>query len=166
MHHLLELIELKEENDAILASIIRNTLAEFGANHPGTVYFDPETDHLSTVFTVPRCWYRLAKLDGEIVGGAGFYPSPGLPEDTCELVKMYLLPQARGKGIGQYLLTACIEEAKKKGYRKMYLETMPELKNAIQLYEKNGFRYLDQQSGQTGHFGCGIWMIRDLYQDS
>ena len=133
-------------DNAIIARIIRDTLTEFGAAHPGTVYYDEATDRLSEVFDVPRGTYFIAELEGQIVGGAGIYPTDGLDEKTCELVKMYLLPIARGKGVGRALMNKCIDFAKSEGYERIYLETMPELSNAIHLYEKMGFKNL---SGPT-----------------
>ena len=149
-------------DNAALASIIRRTLEEFKANHPGTVYYDDETDRLSDVFEQPGSWYFVAEQDGSIVGGAGVYPTPGLPDGTCELVKMYLLPQARGTGLGKFLLHRCFDKALQLGYTHMYLETMPELTRAIPMYEQEGFRYLDGPMGNSGHFGCAIQMIREL----
>ena len=145
-----------------LAIIVRNTLAEFGANRPGTVYFDSSTDTLFEVFQVPRSIYYVATDEGKLVGGAGIFPSEGLPEDVCELVKMYLLPQARGLGIGKLLIEKCLAFAKEAGYKKAYLETLPELKKAIHVYEKFNFTYLPGPMGNTGHFGCDVWMIREL----
>jgi len=83
---------------------VKGTLAEFGANHPNTVYYDPSTDTLYEVFQKERSSYYVAELKGEIVGGSGIYPTDGLPDDTCELVKMYLLPHARGVGLGRTLI--------------------------------------------------------------
>ena len=145
-----------------LASIIRNTLAEFGANRPGTVYFDSSTDTLFEVFSIPRSIYFVALKENEIIGGAGIYPSPGLPPDTCELVKMYLLPEARGKGVGKLLIEKCLEFAKAANYKRVYLETLPELKKAMHIYEKFNFTYLPGPMGNTGHFGCDVWMIKEL----
>ena len=87
---------IQKSDDPVLARIVRDTLAEFGANHPGTVYFDPSTDYLSVVFQNNRSKYNVVELDGVIAGGGGIFPTEGLPEDTCELVKMYLLPHAPG----------------------------------------------------------------------
>lgn len=145
-----------------IARIIRNTLAEFGANRPGTVYFDSSTDSLFDVFQTSRSVYYIAYLDNMLVGGAGIFPSHGLPEDTCELVKMYLLPEARGKGIGKALMEKCLRFAKENGYKKVYLETLPELKTAINVYEKFNFTYLPAPMGNTGHFGCDVWMVKEL----
>jgi len=146
-----------------VARIIRNTLAEFDANRPGTVYFDTSTDRLHEIFQQLRSIYYVALVQDTLVGGAGIFPSEGLPEDTCELVKMYLLPETRGKGIGKLLIEKCLQFAKETGYKKVYLETLPELNNAIQVYEKFNFRYLPGPLGNTGHFGCDVWMIKDLY---
>ena len=151
-----------ESDDALLGVIIRKALEEFKANKPGTVYFDKSTDHLSDVFTAKKSSYFVALIDNEIAGGAGFYPTEGLPEDTCELVKMYLSKKFRGRGIGQTLLQKSMEEARLSGYKKMYIETLPELTSAIPLYKKNGFQFLSAPMGNSGHTGCNVWMLRDL----
>ena len=75
------------------------------------------------------------------VGGGGIYPTDGLAADTCELVKMYLLPEARGMGLGRELIEKSLTFAKEYGYQKVYLESMPELKQALKVYEKFGFEY-------------------------
>jgi putative acetyltransferase len=154
---------IQPQDNSAIAYIIRCTLEEFGANHPGTVYFDPTTDTLYELFHgTPGSVYFIAESQGEIVGGGGIYPSPGLPSDTCELVKMYLLPQVRGIGLGKKIILRCIEYARAEGYRKIYIETMPELKQAMSTYEKFGFQYLDGPMGETGHFGCELWMLLNL----
>ena len=145
-----------------LAIIVRNTLAEFKAARPGTVYFDPTTDRLFELFQTPGSIYYVALQDDTILGGAGIFPSPGLPSDTCELVKMYLLPGSRGKGLGRVLIEKCLGFAREAGYKKVYLETLPELKKAMYVYEKFGFKYLDGPMGNTGHFGCDVWMLKEL----
>lgn len=145
-----------------LAVIIRMALEEFNANKPGTVYFDPTTDDLFTVFTAAGSIYFVAEQEGLLLGGAGIYPTQNLPAGTCELVKLYLHKNARGKGIGKLLMEKCFAAAKELGYTKMYLETMPELNIAVPLYEKMGFSYLQAALGNSGHDGCSIWMIKDL----
>jgi putative acetyltransferase len=145
-----------------LAVIVRNTLTEFGANKPGTVYFDPTTDALFEVFQAPKSAYFIAEKDGKILGGGGIYPTEDLPENTCELVKMYLLPEARGIGLGGTLIERCLEIAKEKGFQQVYLETLPELNLAVKVYEKFGFEYLSAPLGNSKHFGCGLWMLKRL----
>ena len=154
--------QIKPSDNAALAAIIKGTLAEFGANRPGTVYFDESTETLFEVFRMNRSIYYVAEVNGTIVGGGGIYPTDGLDPDTCELVKMYLLPQARGLGLGKTLIEKCLAFAKETGYKKVYLETMPELKQALSVYAKFGFAYLKAPMGNSGHTGCELWMLRQL----
>lgn len=153
---------IQPADNPVIATIIRNTLEEFGANHPGTVYYDKTTDALFELFQKEKSVYFIAEKDGKIVGGGGIYPTDGLPADTCELVKMYLLPEARGTGLGSQLITHCLEQAKDFGFSKVYLETMNELKAALKVYARMGFTYLDGPMGNSGHFGCPLWMIKEI----
>ena len=153
---------IQNSDNPKIASIIRTTLAEFGADKPGTVYFDPTTDDLFNLFSVPNSAYFIAEVEGIIVGGSGVFPTPGLPAGCCELVKLYLRPQMRGRGLGFMLMEKCFQKALELGFTDMYLETMPELRTAIGLYEKAGFSFLDGPMGQSGHFGCDLWMIKHL----
>jgi putative acetyltransferase len=145
-----------------LAKIVRATLTEFGANHPGTVFYDSSTDALYDLFNKELSVYFVAEIDGKIMGGGGIFPTEGLPEKTCELVKMYLLPEARGKGLGKQIIEKCLLTAKEYGFEQIYIESMPELRLALQIYEKFGFEYLSAPLGNSGHFGCELWMIRKL----
>lgn len=153
---------IQPSDNPFIAKVIRDTLAEFGANHPGTVYYDETTDHISDLFSVKGSTYFIAEEDGVILGGVGIYPTEGLPEDTCELVKMYLVPSARNKGLGGLLISKSLEYAKEAGYKQVYLESMPELQKALSVYEKFGFEYLTGPMGNSGHFGCSRWMLKKL----
>lgn len=155
---------IEPRDNSAIAVVIRAALAEFGANKPGTVYFDESTDHLFELFRQPGSAYFIAEWQGQVVGGAGIYPTEGLPAGCCELVKMYLTPAARGTGLGRTLISLCLETARDLGFRQVYLETMPELRKAVTVYEKFGFRYLDGPLGNSGHFGCDVWMLKDLDQ--
>ena len=153
-------IELRD-NEA-LAKVIRTALAEFGANKPGTVYFDPTTDHLFELFQVPGAVYFIAEQEGNLLGGGGIYPTNGLPDKTCELVKLYLDAAARGTGLGKQLLLKAMDWAKENGYNQVYLESMPELAKAVSIYENVGFTRINQPLGNSGHDGCDIWMTKKL----
>lgn len=153
---------IQPSDNPFIAKVIRDTLKEFGANHPGTVYYDETTDHLSDLFNVKGSTYFIAEENGVILGGVGIYPTEGLPEDTCELVKMYLVPSARNKGLGGLLINKLLEYAKEAGYKQVYLESMPELQKALSVYEKFGFEYLTGPMGNSGHFGCSRWMLKKL----
>ena len=64
--------------------------------------------------------------------------------------------------IGYQLIELSIKKAKEMGFKKMYIETLPELKEARRLYEKYGFVYINKPKGNTGHTGCDVWMIMDI----
>lgn len=162
MHDELTIRPIEKDDNILIAGIIRQSLLDFDAAIPGTVYFDPTTDHLYELFQTPRSRYFIAMANGKMVGGAGIYPTDQLPQGVCELVKLYLCADARGRGWGKVLMEKCLQTAKALGYEKVYLETMPELKIAIPLYEKYGFTYLNHPLGNSHHDGCGIWMIKEL----
>ena len=145
-----------------IADLIRSVFREFKIDRPGTVYTDPATDHLYELFRTPRSAYWIAEEEGIIKGGCGVFPTPGLPEGTAELVKLYLLPGSRGKGTGRQLIEKSIGSAKELGYRQLYLESFPELSKAIGLYEKQGFKFISGAMGNSGHYACNIWMLKDL----
>ncbi|WP_375419010.1 GNAT family N-acetyltransferase [uncultured Hymenobacter sp.] len=152
---------IRPADNAALAAIIRATLAEFGAAKPGTVYYDPTTDHLHELFQAPRSQYFVAEAaDGAVLGGVGIFPTPGLGPGVAELVKVYLRHAARGTGLGRRLIEQSLTWAREAGFQQIYLETLPELTQAVPLYERLGFAYLPGPLGQSGHFGCTIWMLR------
>jgi putative acetyltransferase len=153
---------IEEKDNKEIAELIRTVFREFNIHRPGTVYFDPTTDNLFELFRASGSEYLIAEEDGIIIGGCGVYPTPGLPEGCAELVKFYLSASQRGKGIGWKLLEKSFDYAKKSGYRQLYLESLPELSRAISLYEKAGFRFIEGSMGKSGHFGCNIWMLKDL----
>ncbi|MCC9065142.1 GNAT family N-acetyltransferase [Flavobacterium piscisymbiosum] len=152
-------------DNLVMAGILRKSLEEFGLNIPGTAYFDESTDRLFESFQLKNSAYFVAEENGEILGGAGIYPTEGLPEDTVELVKMYMSASSRGKGIGKMLMLKCIEFAKSSNFKNIYLETMPELYAAVSAYEKLGFKSMNKPLGNTGHFSCTIWMLNELKEE-
>lgn len=153
---------IEPKDNAQMAQIIRRSLEEFGAAKEGTVYFDATTDHLFELFQKEKSHYFVAEIQGVVAGGAGIFPTMGLHDDTCELVKMYVSSSNRKGGIGTRLLGRCSDAARTLGYRKMYIETMPELKFAIEMYRKSGFEYIPGPLGDSGHSGCSIFMLKDL----
>jgi putative acetyltransferase len=149
-------------DNPFIAQIIRDALTEFGAAKPGTVFFDPTTDDLYSLFQQPQACYLIAEIDGVVVGGCGIFPTSGLPCGFCELVKLYLKPEARKKGIGKDLILRCLDQARTLGFASVYLESMDELRPAVSLYEHLGFQHVCTPLGQSGHFGCTIWMVKSL----
>jgi GNAT superfamily N-acetyltransferase len=83
-------------------------------------------------------WFEIVtNAAGEIIGSVGLYR---IDDDTCELRKMYLRRDARGRGLGRQLLDHAMAAARTLGCRKVTLETASVLQEAIALYERAGFR--------------------------
>ncbi len=153
---------LREDDNAALASMIRQVFEEHETPQCGTVYSDPTTDNLFALFNAPGSVLWIAELDGKAMGCCGIYPTEGLDKHCAELVKYYLAKEARGRGVGRRLMEKCILSAREMGYRELYLESMPQFSRAVRIYEKLGFRELSKPLGNSGHTTCSIWMLLDL----
>ncbi|MNZ83866.1 Acetyltransferase (GNAT) family protein [compost metagenome] len=75
---------------------------------------------------------------------------------------MYFLPALRGLGLGRRLVLQALAEARVLGYRRCYLETTADLREATSLYESLGFEHLPGPLGCTGHDACEICMVLKL----
>jgi len=104
----------------------------------------------------------VALSGGEVVGGAGVAPLKGSDPLTCELQRMYLRRDARGRGIGEALLMRCLAAARQLLYVRCYLETVKQMQPALQFYGRHGFHDLKSPLGDTGHQHNDRWMMRPL----
>ncbi|WP_294298921.1 GNAT family N-acetyltransferase [uncultured Chryseobacterium sp.] len=154
--------KVEQSDNEALAELIRDTFIEFDAPKEGTVYSDPTTSDLYSLFTKENSVLWVGEIDGVISGCCGIYPTEGLPEKCAELVKFYLRPSARGVGLGKSLMNQSIASAKEMGYENIYLESLPEFSKAVKMYENSGFRLLERPLGNSGHGSCTVWMIRNL----
>lgn len=83
----------------------------------------------------------LAYEGNEVAGCIALYP---LAEaGVCEMKRLYVKPAFRKLGAGRALVECLLDEAKKKGYHKMVLDTLPKLQAAINLYKTYGFKERD-----------------------
>lgn len=162
---------IESGDNAALEALVIATLAEFGFVGPGFASSDPELKdlyanfHTSSDETPDKAyWVIFDQQTKRVLGGGGFSRLKGTtPEEgICELQKLYFSPELRGKGFGQKMLTLCIDEARRAGYRKMYLETTHQMTSAVRLYEKFGFQHRSTRMGNTGHHRCTVFMSRPL----
>lgn len=77
---------IEQKDNAEIAEVIRTVFREFKIDRPGTVYTDPTTDDLFSLFQKKGSAYWIAEDSGVIVGGCGVYPTQGLPDGCVELV--------------------------------------------------------------------------------
>jgi drug/metabolite transporter (DMT)-like permease/GNAT superfamily N-acetyltransferase len=82
-----------------------------------------------------------------------------LPDGSAELKRMYVVPEARGRGVGRRLLTRLEEEARRLGYRRLRLDTASQLKEAQALYRSSGYQEIDDYNGNSA---ASHWFEKDL----
>jgi putative acetyltransferase len=145
-----------------IAKVIRDVLIEFGVPKVGTAYADVSLDKMTETYSGEKSVYFVIDNNGKIIGGAGIAQLDNFQGHVCELQKMYFLAEARGLGLGIKMMEKCLEKAKAFGFEKCYLETMPYMDDAKKLYAKVGFESLDKPMGNTGHYSCNVWMIKEL----
>lgn len=153
--------EIEPRDNAGVEALIRTCLVEFGANHPGTAWTDPDLGRYSEVYSAPNSRYWVAADEqGAVVGGVGIGPLPGAP-GVCELQKMYCLPAYRGTGIAHELMALALAFAAKH-YDRCYLETLGNMTAAQKFYAKYGFRRVEKAPAETPHFACDVRLLKTL----
>lgn len=118
------------------ANVIGQVLGEYGLR------WEPEGADRD-VLQVEDCYadgeFWVVELGGKVVGTAAYYPIDR-SENAVEIRKMYLLPEARGQGLGRFLLQALEAAIVQKGFAEIWIETASVLKEAVVLYEKSGYQ--------------------------
>ena len=153
---------IQPADDAAIAAIIRAVMPEFGAVGSGFAISDPEVDWMSRAYAAPRHAYFVVERDGVVRGGGGIAPLIGGDAGTCELRKMYFMPDVRGIGAGVLLMSRCLDAARDAGFAQCYLETLTGMDAAQRLYERSGFRRIGGPMGATGHGGCNTFYLLEL----
>ena len=138
-------------------SLVFSVLGEYGlAPEPEGV--DRDLRDLEGFYAARGGWFGVwMDVAGQVRGSAGI---GRVDDQTCELRKMYLHPVYRGKGQGRAILERALLEAKRLGYQRVMLETATVLKEAVQLYERYGFRKTEPE----GHMAkrCDLVMVREV----
>ena len=157
-----QLRPIQSEDDAAMAAIIRTVMPEFGAIGSGFAIAHPEVGWMSLAYAEPRHADFAVEPRGRLLGGAGMAPLIGGNNDTCELRKMYFLPEARGLGAGSAMMKVCLDAARAAGFKQCYLETLGGMDAAMRLYERSGFQRIAGSMGATGHGGCNAFYLLEL----
>ena len=153
--------EIEAKDNKEIEKIIRNCLIEFGANHEGTAWADPNLGRFSEIYNIEgnKYWVAIDEND-KLVGGVGIGKLKGV-EGVCELQKMYCMPEARGTGVAHKLMEIALIYAKKY-YSRCYLETLENMVAAQKFYEKYGFIRIYELLVKTKHFACDVRYIKEL----
>lgn len=159
MDYTIRRIEVKDNKE--IENVIRTCLIEFGANHEGTAWTDPNLGRFSEIYNTEGNAYWVAiDENNKIIGGVGIGKLDGTI-DVCELQKMYCLKEARGTGVSHALMDQALEYASK-CYKRCYLETLENMVGAQKFYEKYGFVRIYEPIVKTEHFACDVRYIKDL----
>jgi DNA-binding MarR family transcriptional regulator/GNAT superfamily N-acetyltransferase len=129
--------------DQSFEALVARIVADYAQHH------DPQREN---------AW--IAEIDGEAVGCVFCVRKD---DETAQLRILLVEPSARGFGVGTALVDACIEFARQMGYQKMVLWTNSVLESARRIYERAGFKLLDEQSHHSyGHDLVSQWWVLDL----
>lgn len=85
-------------------------------------------------------FFGLPKLKMKYPAAAVFIRRKGLDNDCAELVKFYLKRKERGKGLGKKLILKSFQSSGEMGYKRLYLESLPQFLRAVSMYEKLKFK--------------------------
>jgi len=154
--------EITPDDNKEIAIVIRKVLIDLGVAKVGTACEDAALDKMYETYDCPKATYFVVEDEGKIIGGAGIAQLENYEGNVCELQKMYFLEVARGRGIGSDMMKTCLGTARKYGFEKCYLETMPYMEAAQKLYKNTGFEYIDGPMGDTGHYSCPVHMLKTL----
>lgn len=104
--------------------------------------FEKEVNSLPGKYAPPEGRLYIVKMDGKYIGCIALRK---IDDGICEMKRLYLTEDARGKGIGNKLIELIIQDAKNIGYKKMRLDTIKEkMPKAVSLYESHGFHKIEQ----------------------
>jgi putative acetyltransferase len=154
--------EIEPSDNHHILKIIKDVSIEFNSDPKTTILGDPCINHMYENYRDSRAIYYIVESAGKVIGGCGINKLTGSNENICELQRMFIIPEARGLGLGKALLNHCINSAKQFNYSSLYLESLSPMLSAIKLYENFGFKKLAAPLGSTGHTGCDVYMVLDL----
>lgn len=119
--------------------------------------YEEETGHLKEKYGMPEGRLYLLYCDGVIADCIGLRK---IDDGSCEMKRLYIRPEFRGRKLSEFLLETLIQDAREIGYQNMLLDTLPFLQSAIHLYQKYGFHEIESYNNSP--MDTSIYMKLDL----
>ena len=125
----------KQGDEPGVFAMVEFSLKQYGlsVNPEGT---DSDLENINRSYILPGGSFKVIEENGRIIGSCGLYK---INTAVCELRKMYLNPEFKGKGLGEKMMIDAFSTAKRLRFSKMILETNSCLVEAVCLYRKYGF---------------------------
>ncbi|MEM1392386.1 MAG: GNAT family N-acetyltransferase [Cyanobacteria bacterium P01_H01_bin.150] len=120
------------------SEIIRSVLSEYGLDWEADGA-DKDVLEVEDYYLDNGGDFWVIEYQGKVVGTGAYYPIER-GENSVEIRKMYLLPKARGFGLGKYLLQQLEAAISCRGFKQIWIETASVLNEAVKLYESNGYK--------------------------
>ena len=147
--------------DGLLAGLLEEYTERYGAEGAANEL----SRYPVTEFVAPRGRMVLAELDGEVVAGGALRPYPGdrsEQADTVEFKRIWTSARHRRRGLGRLIMTALEDAARDLGYRRVMLFTGPSQPEAIALYERIGYRWVDPTTVEDLPYPKAVPFAHDL----
>lgn len=155
-----EKLEFVQVNSEPLLSLVKEIFREYQFSIDTDLCFQNFEQELSSLpgkYGIPYGRLYLAFIDNAILGCVALRP---IDKEKCEMKRLYVRPDFRGKGLGRVLAEKIITEAIEIGYKQMFLDTLDSMKSAIMLYKSLGFK--DSHSYCFNPLDGAIFMSLDL----
>lgn len=153
---------IEARDNGAIEQIIKRSLESFQLDVPGTAYYDPELGQLSTYYEKHHRanYWVVENENGKVIGGVGIAPFKDY-NGICELQKLYIAPEAQGKGLAKQLMDTALDFASNH-YEYCYLETTSILQTANELYKRYEFELLDRPLDGSDHGAMDLWYIKKI----
>lgn len=132
----MELRPATNHDSRAIKELVFSVLAEYHLA-PNPESTDLDLNDIENFYFSNRGYFGVVEMEDRLLATIGI---ANVDDISCELRKMYSVPDVRGQGLGKKLVTKAIEIARNLGYRRMILETASPLKEAIGLYKSHGFK--------------------------
>ena len=99
--------------------------------------FAQELEHFEDEYSAPTGAFLLARKNASFVGCVGLRK---LSDTVGEIKRLYVMPAARGHGLGEALVRGIVDEGKQLNYTRLVLDTLPSMLAARSLYQELGFK--------------------------